>query len=182
MGLFKRLFGNQSAPAPEAPTIGSFSTLEERRAQRVADHLATVEKFSARDAKEDPAKAKRSMVRGKNYIYWVPKIEQLKRDGRLEEALDLTLECCGAAERDRGGREPAPAYTRHAAIICRKLGYLVNERQVLERWLSFGFKSKDEGFENRLAKVEGIISSRISKGASLDDLTRPPKTIRGSLS
>lgn len=181
MGIFDRLFRRpprtKTGPGPDT----TFSTIQERRTQRVADHQATVEKFTSRDVREIPAKAKRAMVRGKNYIYWVPEIEQLKRDGRLEEALDLTLECCRAAERDRGGREPAPAYTRHAAIICRKLGYLVDEKQELERWLSFGFASKDQVFEKRIAKVSELIAAKLAKGGSLDELTRPPQVIPGTL-
>lgn len=181
MGFFKKIFSVRPAPDQKSSTGDSFSTLEDRRVQRITQHLSTVEEFSARDAKDDPAKAKRALVRGKNYIYWVPKIEQLKRDGRLEEALDLTLECCRAAEHDRSGREPAPAYTRHAAIICRKLGYLTNEKSELERWLSFGFESKGRQFEDRLAKVDALIETKLSKGMTLDELSRPPKFIDGSL-
>jgi len=181
MGFFARLFGKTVEANSVAPENITLSTSEERREQRVAAHHATVEDFSARNARENPSRAKRALVRGKNYIYWVPEIEQLKRDGRLEEALDLALECCRAAERDRQGREPAPAYTRHAAIICRKLGYLVNERRALERWMSFGFESKGRSLEDRLDKVNSLIESKLDKGISPDELTRPTTTIQGNL-
>ncbi|MGP9528186.1 hypothetical protein [Glutamicibacter sp. AOP5-A2-18] len=181
MGIFDRLFRKPAEASKAGPERVSFSTPEERRAERVAVHHATVEDFSARNARENPPKAKRAIVRGKNYIYWVPEIEQLKRDGHLEDALDLVLECCRAAERDRQGREPAPAYTRHAAIICRKLGYLVDERRELERWISFGVESKGRALEDRLVKVNSLINHKLNLGISLDMLTRPATTIRGTL-
>lgn len=46
---------------------------------------------------------------------------QLKRDGRLEEALALCYKAIEAAEGNAGGREPAPWYTEQAAIVHRKL-------------------------------------------------------------
>lgn len=178
MKFMKKLMGPWAAK--ESPlSAEEFSTREERRAERIAERQAVAEESFSHSAVESPTQAMRATVRGKSYVYWVPRIEELKRSGRLEEALDLTLECCRAAERDRGGREPAPAYTRHAAIICRKLGYLVDEKRELDRWLSFGFTSKNSQFEERLEKVSTLIEKRLSGGSSLEELTRPPRTIRG---
>ncbi|WP_404285446.1 hypothetical protein [Glutamicibacter arilaitensis] len=176
MSLFSKFFGSK---VKEKTTPAEYSTPEERRASRIAERQAQVESFHERDKKQYPQKAKAATVRGKSYIFWVPKIEELKRNGDLEEALDLTLECCKAAERAREGREPAPAYTNHAAIICRKLGYLVDEKRALERWLSFGVPS--ERFTSRLEKVDSLIEKKVTSGTSLDDMTRPPKTIQGKL-
>lgn len=61
------------------------------------------------------------MVKGVHYLELVEPIKQLKREGRLDEALQLCYQAIQGAENDRGGREPAPAYTIDAAIIHRKL-------------------------------------------------------------
>lgn len=78
------------------------------------------------------------MVKGYHYIELVEPIKQLKRDGRLRDALTLAYVAIAAAENEarNSGREPAPAYTMHAAIIHRKLGQHDEERTVLERWIS----------------------------------------------
>lgn len=178
MGIFDRIFKRPIKSQGES-LPDSYSTVDERRDKRLEDRQTVVENSFARDQEQNPTKAKRATVRGKSYIYWAPRIEELKREGRLEEALDLALECCGAAERDRQSREPAPAYTRHAAIICRKLGYLVDEIRILERWLSFGVESKSRAFEERIPKAQKLIEVRLGKGISIDEMTRPPKVIRG---
>lgn len=78
------------------------------------------------------------MVKGYHYIELVEPIKQLKRDGRLGDALILAYVAIVAAENEAriSGREPAPAYTLHAAIIHRKLGQHDEERTVLERWIA----------------------------------------------
>lgn len=179
MRFVNRLLRRETKQKP-ALNADEYSTREERRDARTSEWQRNVEESFASQKTECPADAKRATVRGKNYVYWVPRIEELKRLGRLEEALDLTLECCRAAERDRGKREPAPAYTRHAAIICRKLGYLVDEQRELQRWLSFGFTSKNRQFEERLLKVTGLIEKRVAEGRSIAELSRPPQIIQGS--
>lgn len=77
------------------------------------------------------------MYQGVHYLQLIEPIKQLKRENRLEEALVLCYQAINGAERDRNGREPAPAYTEQAAIIHRKLGQHDEEIAVLERWLSF---------------------------------------------
>ncbi|UKF26725.1 MULTISPECIES: HIRAN domain-containing protein [Clavibacter] len=76
------------------------------------------------------------MVNGVHFLELVEPIKQLKREGRLEEALVLCYAAIEGAEGGRAGREPAPAYTEHAAIILRKLGRKDEEVLVLKRWLA----------------------------------------------
>lgn len=79
---------------------------------------------------------KAGIVGGIHYLQTVEPIKQLKRDGRLEDALDLCYVAIEGAECAKGGREPAPWYTEQAAIILRKLGRREEEIAVLERWLA----------------------------------------------
>lgn len=79
---------------------------------------------------------KRGMVDGVHYLELVEPIKQLKREGRLEEALVLCYKAIEAAEGDAGGREPAPWYTEQAAIVHRKLQQKDEEIAVLKRWLA----------------------------------------------
>lgn len=67
------------------------------------------------------AQFKRGMVDGVHYLELVEPIKQLKREGRLDEALALCYKAIEAAEGNAEGREPAPWYTEQAAIIHRKL-------------------------------------------------------------
>lgn len=55
----------------------------------------------------------------------------------------------------RDGREPAPAYTEHAAIIHRKLGQRDEEIAVLKRWLRLCPAGQRDGSQigQRLAKL-----------------------------
>lgn len=99
---------------------------------------------------------KRGMVDGVHYLELVEPIKQLKREGKLEEAMVLCYKAIDAAERDRGGREPAPWYTEQAAIVHRKLGQKAEEITVLKRWLDICPKSRRAGsrIAERLAKLE----------------------------
>ncbi|MEW1950820.1 hypothetical protein AB0280_16405 [Pseudarthrobacter sp902506025] len=99
---------------------------------------------------------RRGMVDGVHYLELVEPIKQLKRDGRLNEALVLCYKAIEAAERDRDGREPAPWYTEQAAIVHRKLGQKAEEIAVLSRWLDSTPKSRRAGsrIAERLAKLE----------------------------
>lgn len=99
---------------------------------------------------------RRGMVDGVHYLELVEPIKQLKREGRLEEALSLCYNAIEAAEGDAGGREPAPWYTEQAAIVHRKLGQRPDEIAVLKRWLARCPKAHREGSRigERLAKLE----------------------------
>lgn len=98
------------------------------------------------------------MVRGSHYTTQMPKLAQLKRDGKTERALVLALACVAAAEREADlraanapihaaalpGLDPAllssrstpPAWTEHAAILYAKLGRYPEEVAIIQRWLA----------------------------------------------
>lgn len=76
------------------------------------------------------------MVNGVHFLELVEPIKELKREGRLEEALTLCYAAIEGAEGNRYCREPAPFYTEQAAIILRKLGRRDEEIAVLDRWLT----------------------------------------------
>lgn len=99
---------------------------------------------------------RRGMVDGVHYLELVEPIKQLKRDGRLDEALVLCYKAIAAAEGDAGGREPAPWYTEQAAIVHRKLSQKDEEIAVLKRWLAKCPKARRNGsrIAERLAKLE----------------------------
>lgn len=99
---------------------------------------------------------KRGMVDGVHYLELVEPIKQLKREGRLEEALVLCYKAIEGAEGDAGRGMPAPAYTEQAAIIHRKLGQKNEEIAVLKRWLVRCPKAHRDGSRigERLAKLE----------------------------
>jgi hypothetical protein len=99
---------------------------------------------------------KRGMVDGIHYLELIEPIKQLKRDGRLEEALVLCYKAIEAAEGDAKGDMPAPWYTEQAAIVHRKLGQKDEEIAVLKRWLSHCPKAHRAGssIAERLAKLE----------------------------
>jgi len=112
---------------PPVTTGERAAEAHEQRRQLVADGLAAggqrAERFRS------------GMVNGVHYLELVEPIKQLKREGRLEEALQLCYQAIQGAENDRDGREPAPAYTIHAAIIHRKLNQQDDEIAVLQRWI-----------------------------------------------
>lgn len=99
---------------------------------------------------------KTGMVDGIHYLESVEPIKQLKREGKLEEALTLCYIAIEGAERAREGSSPAPWYTEQAAIIHRKLGQKDQEIAVLERWLR-ATPPKHRGqnsISDRLAKIK----------------------------
>ena len=102
------------------------------------------------------AQFKRGMVDGVHYLELVEPIKQLKREGRLDEALVLCYKAITAAEGDAGGREPAPWYTEQAAIVHRKLAQKDEEIAVLKRWLAKCPEEHRNGsrIAERIAKLE----------------------------
>jgi len=95
------------------------------------------------------------MVNGVHYLELVEPIKELKREGRLDEALQLCYQAIQGAENDRDGREPAPAYTIDAAIIHRKLKQRDEEIAVLQRWIDHCPPERRAGSQiaTRLAKL-----------------------------
>lgn len=98
---------------------------------------------------------KQGMVNGVHYLQLVEPIKQLKREGRLEDALVLCYAAIEGAEANREGREPAPWYTEQAAIIHRKLGQRDKEIAVLQRWVAVCPPERREGsrIKERLDKL-----------------------------
>ncbi|MEE9098358.1 hypothetical protein [Pseudarthrobacter phenanthrenivorans] len=99
---------------------------------------------------------RRGMVDGVHYLELIEPIKQLKRGGRLEEALVLYYKAIAGAEGDAQGGVPAPWYTEQAAIVHRKLGQRDEEIAVLERWLQQYPEERRAGSRigERLAKLE----------------------------
>lgn len=98
---------------------------------------------------------KAGMVNGVHFLELVEPIKQLKREGKLEEALMLCFAAIEGAEGAREGREAAPFYTEQAAIILRKLGRRDDEIKVLKRWLAVCPPERREGsrIAERLRKL-----------------------------
>jgi hypothetical protein len=117
--------------------------------QMVADALA--------GGGDRAASFQRGMVGGVHYLQLVEPIKQLKRDGRLDDALVLCYAAIEGAEEAREGREPAPFYTEQAAIIHRKLGQRDKEAAVLRRWLAYcpPERRKGSSIKERLDKLSG---------------------------
>lgn len=74
--------------------------------------------------------------RGKHYTEWVEKVKDLKRDGKLDEALTLLNGLVGAVEHESkdNGWGVAPWYYEQIAIICRKKSDLAGELAILQRY------------------------------------------------
>ncbi|WP_158375160.1 hypothetical protein [Cellulosimicrobium cellulans] len=95
-----------------------------------------------------------------HYLELVEPIKQLKREGRLEEALELCYVAITGAEAQHAHDRltPPPAYTEHAAIILRKLRRHDEERAVLRRYLALLPKDQRAGSRigERLAKLDRL--------------------------
>ncbi|MFC8921689.1 hypothetical protein [Cellulosimicrobium sp. NPDC057127] len=110
-------------------------TTKERAA---ADHARTREMVADAVAGggHRAAQFQSGMVQGVHYLELVEPIKQLKREARLDEALELCYAAIQGAEGDPIGGAPAPWYTEQAAIVLRKLGDRDGEIKVLERYLA----------------------------------------------
>lgn len=174
--------------APTAPAWNWSSqnrppmTTEGKGAQRAAD----TQRMLREQAAGSPARAReisRGTVDGVHYLELVEPIKQAKREGRNEDALTLCYQAIQGAENDRPRDEdrfdgyddlvkrgiiepraadegwvPAPGYTKHAAIILRKLKRADEEIAVLERylqWVPDDTRAQHE-FTERIAKVRGL--------------------------
>jgi hypothetical protein len=125
---------------------------------KVAAHQQGIDRMVADALASGGARAEsfeRGMVAGVHYLQLVEPIKQLKREGRLEEALTLCYAAIEGAEANREGREPAPWYTEQAAVIHRKLGQRDEEIAVLQRWLAACPPERRDGsrITERLSKL-----------------------------
>lgn len=88
---------------------------------------------------------KATNVRGKHYSEWAETIDELKRDKKHKEAIELLLECVEATERENDlmgdSFGVAPAFYRNLAIIYRKEKKLDKEIEILERYKARAEKS-----------------------------------------
>lgn len=132
-------------------------TTKSKAAQRTADSRQMLQEQAASSLAQAQQIAN-GTVDGVHYLELVEPIKQAKREGRNEDALRLCYQAIEGAERGRQGLEPAPAYTRHAAIILRKLKRPDEEAAVLERYLRFlPDETRDlHEFSERLAKVREL--------------------------
>lgn len=107
-------------------------------AKRDAQHQWRQElvREALRDGGERADDFRAGMVDGVHYLETVEPIQQLKREGRLEEALRLCYRAIEGTENEarRDGTSPAPFYTEQAAIVHRKLGQRDEEIAVLRRY------------------------------------------------
>ncbi|MFF7291639.1 hypothetical protein ACFY9N_03810 [Microbacterium sp. NPDC008134] len=102
------------------------------------------------------AEFKAGMVDGLHYLQTVEPIKQFKREGRLDEALELCYQAIQGAENAarREKTSPPPFYTEQAAIIHRKLKQRDEEIAVLQRYVdACPPKYKDSGIKARLDKL-----------------------------
>lgn len=125
--------------------------------KRTADHQRTTKMVddALAGGGERAKQFQAGMVNGIHYLQTVEPIKQLKRDGRLQDALELCHLAITAAEGDLLGGVPAPWYTEQAAIIHRKLGQHEQEIAVLQRWLAYLPEQQraDNNLGRRLAKI-----------------------------
>jgi hypothetical protein len=131
-------------------------TVADQRAERAAANATIVDEALGGTDPNRAAQFRRGMVGRYHYLETIEPIQQLKREGRLPEALDLCYGAIEAAENDRDGREPAPWYTEQAAIIHRKRGERAMEIAVLQRWLNACPPERREGskISQRLTKLQ----------------------------
>lgn len=118
-----------------------------------------------REAREEGGERARQFeqgtVHGIHYLETVEPIKQLKREGRLDEALRLCNIAIEGSEKEAKatGCEPMPWYTEQAAIILRKLKRPEDEEAVLRRWIEhcpshYAEWNPDDTIVVRLRKLE----------------------------
>lgn len=98
--------------------------------ERYAQIMAETEEWKARQAMWRSMRFVRSM----SFEAASQTVDQLKREGRLEEALELAYECSDALERANAviGVTGAGSWYERQAIILRKLGDLEAEVRLIE--------------------------------------------------
>ncbi len=131
-------------------------TPEEKRISRARHSQAMVD-AALNEGGARAAQFQAGMIDGLHYLELIEPIKELKREGRLEEALALCYRAIqGAENADNYGGPPPPWYTEQAAIIHRKLGQRTEEIAVLRRWLAQSpaeFRERSAVME-RLRKLE----------------------------
>ncbi len=113
--------------------------------------------FRAREEERERA----GSVHGRHYTDYVEEVKDLKRQGRLDDAIELLGELMDAVERENElvGWGPAPWYFEHSAICYRKLKQREAEVAVLERYVrtcQVGNLSAQDYMVERLAKAKEL--------------------------
>jgi predicted RNA-binding Zn-ribbon protein involved in translation (DUF1610 family) len=102
--------------------------------------------------------AKPGTYQGRHYTEWVDEVKRLKRENLLDEAETLLMGLINATEseaREKGWRDPAPAYYRDLAIIYRKQHRYQDEIGVLTRYMEF-VGDFDGAFADRRRKAQRL--------------------------
>ena len=99
-----------------------------------------------------------SCVRGRPYFEWVETLDELRSSGDDDAGLALLLECIEAAERAArvSGMEPAPGYTKRAAVIYRRRKDYAREIEMMERWESVSPPQYQGAMAKRLAAAKSL--------------------------
>lgn len=117
---------------------------------------ARIEQDRMQRAEADTA----SIVRGRHYVEWVPTLNEWRTAGlsREDDYLRLTLEVIEAAERAAAvqGVEPAPGYTKRAAIVYRRRKDYRAEVAILRRYIDACPPGRGHDFSERLEKAEQL--------------------------
>lgn len=127
-------------------------------AKRLAEHSERdkMVKEALSSGGERAEQFRAGMSDGIHYLQTVEPIKQLKREGRLEEALKLCYLAIEGAEQaaKREKLQPAPFYTEQAAIVHRKLGQRHEEIAVLRRYVAAcPPRYRDNALKARLDKL-----------------------------
>ena len=96
--------------------------------------------------------------KGRHYTEWVDEVKRLKRENLFDEAEALLMGLINATEseaREKGWRNPAPAYYQDLAIIYRKRNRYQDEIGVLTRYMEF-VGDFDGAFADRRRKAQRL--------------------------
>ncbi|PCC26516.1 hypothetical protein CIK75_02520 [Glutamicibacter sp. BW78] len=100
-------------------------------------------------------------VRGQHFTELVPTLNALRSAGapKADEYLGLLLEIIDAAEQAASieGVEPAPGYTRRAAVIYRRRKDYAAELALLERYEAACPSGRGGTFSERIQKAESLL-------------------------
>lgn len=162
-------FGNGEPEWEYSPTHRPPLSPEEKR----ADHQKAINedlKWHMEQGGSEAQFIRNGMYNGIHYLETVEPIQQLKREGRLEEALQLCLIVVAGAEKEsvETSRPPAPWYTEQAAIVLRKLKRPEEERAILLRYLQhcppdYAEQNPRDTIVERLRKMDEKSTKRIKK-------------------
>ena len=113
-----------------------------------------------------PGTLRDGKVKGRHYTKWVERIRQLKREGRLDEAIALLRQCADATEDQNYSQScgVAPWYFEHLAICFRKQKEFPAEVAVLERYARLHPSHMEEDWlEHRLEKARLLRAKQYSR-------------------